>query len=286
MEVKYKEKKELNLHQKLSLVRKHCSRIPKNGYNDFHRYPYVMEGDVCDYLRELLSGHGIDFHVSVESHERIKDEKAITEIVEMRFDLINADNPEERISSIFWGEGQDRGDKAFYKAYTGGLKYFLLKTFLLSSGDDPEADTETDKRSLSMPKPKAPQPKAPDPQASDQINLNEKIVGKLRQLVGDDMTLQKKTFSMASAFINEKTGEVKTLKSLMGSESWKRTAYGKLKKLCQIPDVQLKVAEKFKKEIWELTPEERDHVITWYPRSVVIHSEEEKNGKKEKEIPF
>jgi hypothetical protein len=38
------------------------------------------------------------------------------------------------------GQGLDSGDKAPYKAMTGALKYALLQSFLLATGDDPEAD--------------------------------------------------------------------------------------------------------------------------------------------------
>ena len=36
------------------------------------------------------------------------------------------------------GQGIDAGDKAPYKAMTGALKYALLQSFLLATGDDPE----------------------------------------------------------------------------------------------------------------------------------------------------
>ena len=36
------------------------------------------------------------------------------------------------------GEGLDTGDKAPYKAMTGALKYALLQSFLLATGDNPE----------------------------------------------------------------------------------------------------------------------------------------------------
>jgi len=36
--------------------------------------------------------------------------------------------------------GADPGDKAIYKAYTSGVKYFLLKTFLLPTDDDVEQE--------------------------------------------------------------------------------------------------------------------------------------------------
>src|SRR5262249_31856915 len=43
------------------------------------------------------------------------------------------------------GEGLDGGDKAPYKAMTGALKYALLQSFLLATGDDPE-DERADSR--------------------------------------------------------------------------------------------------------------------------------------------
>ena len=43
------------------------------------------------------------------------------------------------------GEGADPGDKAPYKALTGALKYALLQSFLLATGDDPE-DERADSR--------------------------------------------------------------------------------------------------------------------------------------------
>ena len=38
------------------------------------------------------------------------------------------------------GQGLDSGDKAPYKAMTGALKYALLQSFLLATGDDPEEE--------------------------------------------------------------------------------------------------------------------------------------------------
>jgi hypothetical protein len=43
------------------------------------------------------------------------------------------------IETVHVGEGEDRGDKAAYKAITGATKYWVMKTFLISTGDDPES---------------------------------------------------------------------------------------------------------------------------------------------------
>ena len=42
----------------------------------------------------------------------------------------------------FEGTGADNGDKALYKAYTGGLKFFLADQYLVAEGNDPEFDEE------------------------------------------------------------------------------------------------------------------------------------------------
>ena len=47
-------------------------------------------------------------------------------------------NSGEEITARVAGEGLDVGDKASYKAMTGALKYALLQSFLLATGDDPE----------------------------------------------------------------------------------------------------------------------------------------------------
>ena len=131
------------LYGKIAAVTAAVSRIPKNGKNTFHNYKYATESDITDGLRELLAGHGLAFlPPSVISWER--DETAETKggprtRVQLQFALGCCDTGEV-FSSIVWGEGQDGGDKGFYKAYTGAVKYFLMKTFLIATGDDPEQD--------------------------------------------------------------------------------------------------------------------------------------------------
>jgi hypothetical protein len=44
-----------------------------------------------------------------------------------------------------FGQAADNGDKALYKAMTGAVKYWLYKTFLVSTGDDPEQGNDMDK---------------------------------------------------------------------------------------------------------------------------------------------
>jgi hypothetical protein len=42
----------------------------------------------------------------------------------------------DMMTTTWIGQGLDNSDKGYYKAYTGAIKYFLLKTFLISTGDE------------------------------------------------------------------------------------------------------------------------------------------------------
>lgn len=44
----------------------------------------------------------------------------------------------EKIEVPWIGQGADKGDKGCYKAITGGYKTFLMKMFMIPTGDDPE----------------------------------------------------------------------------------------------------------------------------------------------------
>jgi len=48
----------------------------------------------------------------------------------------------EREEYIFFGSGSDNGDKALYKAVTGGHKFFLASNFNVAEDNDPESDVE------------------------------------------------------------------------------------------------------------------------------------------------
>ncbi len=57
--------------------------------------------------------------------------------IKMTFTLVDTETG--YFESCPWlAMGSDQGDKAIYKAYTSGVKYFLLKNFLLPTDDDVE----------------------------------------------------------------------------------------------------------------------------------------------------
>jgi hypothetical protein len=129
------------IFSKIAKVMSQVSRVPKNGYNSFHKYNYATESDLTESIRPILLESGLAFFSNVMEQERDGEFSK----VKMEFTLADIETGEV-LKSIYWGEGQDKGDKGLYKAYTGATKYFLMKTFLIPTGDDPEADSSVDER--------------------------------------------------------------------------------------------------------------------------------------------
>ncbi|MCL5115715.1 MAG: ERF family protein [Firmicutes bacterium] len=141
----------IKLAKKLAQIMSALARIPKNGYNRHFDYKYVMEADVTDTLRTLLAEHGVVVLSTIESIEQKVEpstdgkKPSTTTTVWVDFTLVDSDSG-EHWTSRYPGQGSDSTDKGIPKALTAATKYFLLKTFMLSSGDDPENDGKPDNR--------------------------------------------------------------------------------------------------------------------------------------------
>lgn len=151
-----------NVLKKLNKVMDEVGRIPKNGRNDFHHYDYVMESDTTDKVRESFVKHGlvlIPDSEEISVRERVdKDGVLVPDITRLKIKVTIYDTETaESLSFNVYGEGLDSGDKGVYKAFTGAMKYGLLKSLLISTGDDPEQENTHEKQMRSQGKaPKVP----------------------------------------------------------------------------------------------------------------------------------
>lgn len=135
------------LFAKMAKVLSEVERVPKNGRNSFHNYHYVTEADLVEALRGLLAKNGLCLFVGATNAEvRLVDAKG-GPVTTVQMTATFCCTETGATYTVPWiGSGQDSGDKGLYKAYTGALKYLLMKTFLVSTGDDPEQDTRQQER--------------------------------------------------------------------------------------------------------------------------------------------
>ncbi len=134
--------KPLSLVRKLAAVMGVVERVAKNGTNKFHNYTYATEADITQAVRGEMSSQGV---MMIPTVEKIEWQEVLTKAgakekictAHFLFTLMDGDS-DAKIEFRTIGQGQDGGDKAFYKSATGAVKYALLKLFLIPTGDDPE----------------------------------------------------------------------------------------------------------------------------------------------------
>jgi hypothetical protein len=132
-----------NLVQKLCEVMAAVERVAKHGRNEFHKYDYAREADIVEAIRGELASRNLFIFPDVTAHARAGE---ITDIM-VGWTFVDGDSGEERTCHIP-GAGQDKGDKGVYKALTGSEKYFLMKAFLIPTGDDPEKESKDERKEV------------------------------------------------------------------------------------------------------------------------------------------
>jgi hypothetical protein len=133
------DRQELNLREKFAEVRRRLGYVQKRGHNERHNYSYVTAADLAGSVGDILAELGVVVIPQLQSISTEIPRSSSDRIarVVMNYRFVDARSGEE-LSVRVAGEGADAGDKAPYKAMTGALKYALLQSFLLATGDDPE----------------------------------------------------------------------------------------------------------------------------------------------------
>lgn len=137
-----------SLFAKMATVMKTVTRVPKEGYNGFHKYKYATADDVADVIREAMGDANLALFVEMgEPRQEVyeyesdggKKKQTIRTTILFHFTFACGDTGATR--TVPWtGQVDDNSDKAVNKCATLAEKYFLMKTFVVSAGDDPDGD--------------------------------------------------------------------------------------------------------------------------------------------------
>lgn len=98
------------------------------------KYKALSEEKVTEIMREKLVKHKL---VVYPVHQTASRNGQITH-VDVEYEMVNVENPEERITIASCGDGADSQDKGSGKAMTYAFKYMWLRTFALPTGEDPD----------------------------------------------------------------------------------------------------------------------------------------------------
>lgn len=119
--------------------------MPKEGYNDFNKYNYLMEAQVTTKIKELFDKYGVIFHyqseiTDVKEYQSMNGGTQFLVTVKIPYAFYDVESG-EKFDGIAYGQGADKGDKGIYKAITGAIKYIYMKTFNIPTGDDAEKES-------------------------------------------------------------------------------------------------------------------------------------------------
>jgi len=163
----------MGIAAKLVIAAKACEYVQKDGNNLFHKYRFVSAAAILAHVSAGLAEAGlavVDTLPEVVSTEGTGKERIVT----VRMTVVVADTEsEERATFRGLGSGMDSGDKAVMKATTAATKYAWMGAFSISTGDDPEADEETDKRASGSKGGAKQQPQRQTPQRREEPMQSE-----------------------------------------------------------------------------------------------------------------
>jgi ERF superfamily len=148
-----------SFHAKKSKATADMKRVPKNGYNSFHKYHYAQESDVKDLVREILLDNGLSYTVDlIESKVGVVKNNNKDNYLTTATLLFILTDIETGYFETYEHEGtaMDTSDKGIYKAYSNTIKYFLMDQFLIPTGDDVERPSEADTFKGSPPRTETP----------------------------------------------------------------------------------------------------------------------------------
>lgn len=148
-----------NIYQKLLDVMQEVRYIEKEKKTVNNQYRFVSHDAVTAATSEAFIKHGIYAKPKIVKNEittiEVERTKWINKVetviketnfvcsVEVEYDFINVENPEDRICGVNGlGQGIDSQDKACGKAISYACKYALLKALGIETGDEPEKDVD------------------------------------------------------------------------------------------------------------------------------------------------
>lgn len=144
--------KEMNIYEKMAKITEELGVVEKGlkvQVNKTSSYKAVNERDVIDAIKPLeakyrvysypIKRNVIDRDTLVKENDYGKTNTLFMRI-ETTYRFVNIDKPEEYVETTTYGDGLDTGDKAPGKAMTYADKYALMKSYKMSTGDDPDKE--------------------------------------------------------------------------------------------------------------------------------------------------
>lgn len=122
--------------QRLHAAMADIAYLEKGGYNAFHDYAYASDEDVMAAVHRAFVEHGLLFVPAMVEADQSENKT----VARFEFEIVNVDTGES-FAKPWVGEANDAQDKGINKAAVAAVKYFLLKTLLIPTGEASDPDS-------------------------------------------------------------------------------------------------------------------------------------------------
>jgi len=135
----------MGIYNKWAELLERVGYVQKTGNNAHFKYTYVTEADMIEALRPVMSELGLLFYPSKSEvvPNSVTGSASTVITIKYTYTLLDSETGESVDMEVI-AQGADSQDKGAYKAATGARKYALRQLILVSTGDDPEKDEDTD----------------------------------------------------------------------------------------------------------------------------------------------
>lgn len=145
--------KSKNIYQKINAAMGKVSYVQKENSNVSMKYKYASHDAVVSLVRKAVQEEGIVIIPAIESYGLVGNML----MMQLKVSIVNMDEPSDQIVMNFAVPSTARNgvadEKSFGATYSYALKYALLKTFMIETGEDADSiDSEPKPPKLKEPK--------------------------------------------------------------------------------------------------------------------------------------
>ena len=154
-------KKPTNIYKRILKARDQVPFLKKEGFNSFGKFEFVTHDRVAKEVGDALAGAGICPVISVVNTQF--DGHRVD--LDLAIQLVNIDDPEDKVTGVFSGRSIDKSDKGPLIALSLAKKAGLLALLLIPTGDaEDEHAMGNDTPRKAAPAPRREPAPEPDPE--------------------------------------------------------------------------------------------------------------------------
>ena len=192
-------KKPTNIYKRILKAREQVPFLKKEGFNSFGKFDFVTHDRVSKEVGDALAGAGICPVISVVNTQF--DGHRVD--LDLAIQLVNIDDPEDKVTGVFSGRSIDKSDKGPLIALSLAKKAGLLALLLIPTGDAEDEHAmgnDTPRKAAPAPRREPEQETAPEPRMEKRTVNRDAPAPSKKQYPDDPSKFDDKPYAYKTPF--------------------------------------------------------------------------------------